>query len=134
MMWMRFVRSLSVASGVAFVLFTLPPASRTVHADGVSVCLSSSHADAASYDGSVSGSSDGGVNTNGYAVNDCVGLGQTDAIFTAGNACDSAGIPTGLTHGVGYAVVTWVLVWYDESDQVVVGPVQQQYDCGDTFT
>jgi hypothetical protein len=135
MMWMRFLRCVSVASIGAVALFMAPPASRIVHADGATtVCLSSSHADAASYDGSVSGASNGGVDTNGYTVGNCVGLGQTEAIFQAGNACENAGIPAGLTSGVGYAVVTWELVWYDDQDEVVVGPIQQQYDCGDTFS
>jgi hypothetical protein len=135
MMWMRFVRCVSVALIGAVALFMLPPASRIIHADGATtVCLSGSHADATSYDGSVSASSNGGVNTNDYTLSDCVGLSQTEAIFQAGNACENAGIPAGLVSGVGYAVVTWDLVWYDGSDYLLVGPIQQQYDCGDTFS
>jgi hypothetical protein len=134
-MWMRFLRCVSVASIGAVALFMLAPASRIVHADGAAtVCLSWSHADAASYDGSVSASSNGGVDTNGYTASDCVGLGQTEAIFQAGNACENAGIPAGVASGIGYAVVTWNLLWYDGTDELFVGPIQQQYDCGDTFS
>jgi hypothetical protein len=98
-------------------------------------CSSSAHADASSYDGTQYGSADNSISATGYSLGDCVGLSQTNAIFTAGLACQSAGIPAGLEHGLGYAIVTWTAVWQNSAsgEVTVVGPIRQQYDCGDTF-
>jgi hypothetical protein len=87
-----------------------------------------------SYDGTLSGSADDHVSAENYSLDNCVGLGQTDAIYTAGLACQAAGIAAGLYYGRGYAVVSWDLMWWNDAGNVVeVGPMQQQYDCGDTF-
>ena len=115
----------------------LPPVQAVVHADRqTGSCNGAAHADASSYDGSLAGSADNSVSAGGYTLGDCAGLGQTNAIFTAGTACDNAGIPAGQNEGIGSAVVTWLVVWLSDSppQQVVIGPIQQQYDCGDTFS
>ncbi len=132
----RFLQSVLFASVASVLLALLPPASRILHADEVlGTCVSTAQASAVAYDGSVSGSSSGGINVGGYTAGNCTGLSQTNAIFQAGNACANAGIGAGLGHGVGYAVVTWTMMWFDGNGGVAsVGPVQQQYDCGDTFS
>ena len=64
-----------------------------------------------------------------------VGLAQTNAIFQAGHACENAGIVAGVSSGIGYAVVSWYVVWQDGNQTVVTGPdAPQQYDCADTFS
>lgn len=106
-----------------------------VHADPGSTCSSDASAWASAYDGSSSGSASGSVGTSDYSLDSCVGLGQTNAIFQAGRACEDAGIPAGVSYGLGYAVVSWYIVWQDGGQTVVAGPDSpQQYDCADTFS
>jgi hypothetical protein len=136
-MLLRFVR-FAVASCVVAVLTAIGPGLRQVlRADSSrGLCRTGAHADASSYDGSQSGSADADVTADDYELQNCVALGQTNAIFTAGAACQNAGIPPGVDHGIGYAIVTWYAVWQISSsgEVTVVGPIQQQYDCGDTFS
>jgi hypothetical protein len=90
---------------------------------------------ASSYDGSTSGSAEGDISGADYALETCVGLGQTNAIYQAGLACESAGIPAGLGPNLGYAIVSWWVMWIGGDEVIVTGPDQpQQYDCGDTFS
>jgi hypothetical protein len=122
------------------ILLSWLPRTGIAHADeATGTCQSRSHADAYASDNSGSGSADGGVMTDGYTRDNCLGLAGTDAIFQAGMACENAGIPAGLVHGLGYATVTWFVAWQDDALNVPWGTgapweyQQSQYDCGDTF-
>ena len=120
---------------IAVVLSGLGSRTPVVHADGVSLCDGSAWAWAAAYDGSSGGSASGGFDLSGYSADACVGVAQTNAIFQAGLACENAGIPAGVLSGVGYAEVSWYVVWRDGDQVVETGPdTPQQYDCADTFS
>jgi hypothetical protein len=98
-------------------------------------CDGSAWAWAAAYDGSSGGSASGGFDLSGYSADACVGVAQTNAIFQAGLACENAGIPAGVLSGVGYAEVSWYVVWHDGDQVVETGTdTPQQYDCADTFS
>jgi cysteine synthase len=130
-----FGRSIAIAVIVAFVIAGAARPKDVLRADSGGSCYSSASASASAYDGSSSGSASGDVNANDYAVENCVGLGQTNAIFQAGHACENAGIAAGVSSGIGYAVVSWYVVWQDGNQTVVTGPdAPQQYDCADTFS
>jgi hypothetical protein len=132
----RWLRGTGSASVIGVLLAALPPGAGVARADGDSgSCWGTAGANASTYDGSATGSSSGDVTAGGYSNADCTGLAQTNAIFQAGLACESAGIPAGVLTGAGYAVVTWTREWVsDAGDVVTLGPIQQQYDCGDTFS
>src|SRR5262245_15523825 len=131
----RIFRAAALALAGAMLVCTMTSRHLVVHADGGGTCSTSAWAAAAAYDGSSSGSASGGVDAGGYAADACVGLGQTNAIFQAGLACESAGISAGTTSGLGYAVVSWYVVWSDGTQTIVTGPdAPQQYDCVDTFS
>ena len=136
-MALRFFRFAFVACAVAVMWALVPPLTPVVHAEApTGSCRSSAYAAASSYDGTMSGSAVNDVYADGYSLSNCNGLSQTNAIFTAGLACQNAGIPAGGEHGIGYAVVDWTAVWQNSAtgEVTVIGPVQQQYDCGDTFS
>ena len=121
---------------VMAVLFSMGETrTSVVHALGIlGTCQSFAAADASAYDGSSPASAAGSVSASDYTLDGCVGLGQTNAIFQAGRACENAGIPAGLVHGLGYAVVTWSVTWSNVDNFVIAGPgAPQQFDCGDTF-
>jgi hypothetical protein len=136
----RFLGFTLTASSIA-ILLSMLPRTGIAHADAATgTCQSQSHADAYPSDNSgLSGSADGGVLVDGYTRDDCLGLAETNAIFQAGMACENAGFPAGLVHGLGYAKVTWFVAWKDDSlnEPWGTGPPweyqQAQYDCGDTF-
>jgi len=132
----RILRAAALALAGAVLVSTMTRREQVMHADaGDSTCSSSAWASAQAYDGSSSGSAGGDVDTSGYAVETCVGLAQTNAIFQAGLACENAGIPAGATSGLGYALVWWYVVWSDGNETIVTGPdAPQQYDCVDTFS
>jgi len=131
----RIARRIALAILGAAVIATVMSRRGVLQADGGGSCSSAASASASSYDGSTSGSSSGGVDVAGYTAESCVGLAQTNAIFQAGLACENAGIPAGLAPGLGYAVVSWYVVWSDGNETLVTAPDQpQQYDCGDTFS
>jgi hypothetical protein len=97
-------------------------------------CASHAQAIGQPYGGGVTGTGGGDLLANGYTAADCVGLAQTHAIYQAGNACEQAGTPPGFGPGSGYAVVDWLLSWFgDDGGFLSFGPIEQQYDCGDTF-
>jgi hypothetical protein len=131
------VKRLARAACAAVVIGTtcmLALTSSTIAQASTTSCGMTASATASAYDGSLSGASGGSMAATGYSVGDCNGLGQTFAIYQAGLACANAGIPAGLTSGLGYAIVSWTAQWADDSGAAVtIGPVQQQYDCGDTF-
>src|SRR5882762_8346010 len=78
-----------------------------VHADGsVGHCSVSATANASAYDGSSAAAYGGSMSVDDYSAGDCVGLSQTFAIYQAGLACVSAGIPSGVLTGTGFGVVT----------------------------
>ena len=133
---MRFVRCVLVAAGGTVGMFLIPSTAQVVHAyTGNGTCVGSAQATAISYDGTLSGSSRGEIRASGYSPADCVGLAQTHAIFHAGNACENAGIPAGMSGGSGYALVSWFMSWWDGYDDFLsLGLVDQQYDCADTFS
>jgi hypothetical protein len=131
----RVARGAALALAGAVVVSTLMLRGELAHADSGGTCSSGASATASSYDGSSAGAASGDISADGYAADNCVGLAQTNAIFQAGLACESAGIPAGITSGLGYAVVMWYVVWTDGSQTIVTGPdAPQQYDCGDTFS
>ena len=102
---------------------------------GLGRCSVSATANASAYDDGRAGASGGSLNVDDYSASDCAGLSQTFAIYQAGLACVSADIPSGVVSGIGFAVVTWTTAWTtDVGDSLTVGPIQQQYDCVDTFT
>jgi hypothetical protein len=131
----RLSRGVGLALIVA-VLFSSVVGHRGVaRADSGGVCASNASAWAAAYDGSSTGSASGSVQAGNYSLDACVGLAQTNAIFVAGGACESAGISAGGASGLGYAVVSWSAVWRNGDQTVEVSPdAPQQYDCGDTFS
>jgi len=131
----RVVRAAALALAEAIVVSTLMLRGEVAHADARGTCSSFASATASTYDGTSEGAASGNISVDGYAADDCVGLAQTHAIFQAGLACESAGIPAGITTGLGYAVVMWYVVWTDGSQTIHTGPdAPQQYDCGDTFS
>jgi hypothetical protein len=104
----RWLRGTCSASAIGVLLAALPPGAGVARADADSGrCWSTASANASTYDGSATGSSAGDVAASGYSAAHCTGLGQTNAIYQAGLACESAGVPAGLMTGIGYAVVTW---------------------------
>ena len=128
-------RGIVLAVIAACVASSAARPARVLHADSGGTCYSNASASASAYDGSSSGSASGDVSAGNYAVENCVGLGQTNAIFQAGNACENAGIAAGVSSGIGYAVVSWYVVWQDGEQTIVTGPdAPQQYDCADTFS
>jgi hypothetical protein len=131
---------LGVASvAVAIVGTEVPQLTRAVHAQDVAQsgsCSVSARAGASSFDHSASGSASGSVSVDGYTFDDCVSLAQTNGIFVSGTACENAGIPAGVQHYVGYAIVNWSGVWQNlaTGEQTAFGPTLQEWDCGDTFS
>ena len=131
----RLLRGAGLALLVALMPSRLGPPRLVVHADAGSTCDGSAWAWAAAYDGSSGGSASGGFDVGGDSADTCVGVAQTNAIFQAGLACENAGIPAGVVTGVGYAVVSWYVVWRDGDQTVETAPdAPQQYDCADTFS
>jgi hypothetical protein len=125
---------IAVAMAVLFSAFQARTS--VVHADGANLgfCHVYASATASAYDGSSTGSSYGDISAADYALDSCVGLGQTNAIFESGLACENAGIPAAAGPDLGYAVVGWFALWSAGDTFTVAGPgAPQQYDCGDTF-
>jgi hypothetical protein len=99
----------------------------------VGTCSTGAQATAQAYASTGGGASNGEILVSGYTAADCVGLGQTHAIFQAGNACENAGLPSGFGSGTGFAVVDWFLSWWGDDEFLSFG-TEQQYDCADTFS
>src|SRR5262245_52089957 len=115
-------RGIALAVIVALVMSSATRPAVVLRADSGGSCYGNASAWASAYDGSSSGSSSGDFSASDYAVENCVGLGQTNAIFQAGHACEDAGIAAGVSSGLGYAVVSWYVVWQDGEQTVVTGP------------
>lgn len=102
--------------------------------EGVRMSWGHDQADAYYYsDNSLGGSAEGGILGDCRTYNFIQASEQYVAIYDCGTACLEAGAPiNSSTHGVAYCEVAWYISW-DHVIYPTEGPVEQQYDCGDTF-